>query len=154
MSANRDLAQRFLKRVWLEGESDAIYEMFTCNAVISGLEGVDHNGPEEFHAFHRMMSAQFSDIHHEVHQSVEEGDWVALFCTITAVYRATGAEVKTTCHMMMKFRGDKIAEAHNMVDLLALFECTGRLPPRSADICLAGGRLTLALDRNGTSKAV
>ncbi|TNF23065.1 MAG: hypothetical protein EP318_01615 [Rhodobacteraceae bacterium] len=142
-SAHLELAQDFLRRVWEEGDSAAIYEMFTGETSVHGLEEMHQVGPEAFHSFHRMMTAQFRDIRHEVLQALEQGAWVALLCDITAVYRETGTPVATRTQIMMRIQQGRIVEAHNQIDLIPIFEAIGRLPPRTVDLCLLGGRMEL-----------
>lgn len=142
-SARLDLAQDFLKRVWEDGDADAIYEMFTGDTSVHGLEEMQQVGPEEFHAFHRMMTAQFRDIRHHLVQALEQGDWVALLCDITAVYRETETPVSTRTQIMIRVHEGKIVEAHNQIDLIPIFESIGRLPPRTVDLCLLGGKMEL-----------
>lgn len=143
MSAHLELAQDFLKRVWEDGDAAAIYEMFTGATSVHGLEEVQQVGPEEFHAFHRMMTAQFRDIRHHVVQALEQGEWVALLCDITAVYRETETPVSTRTQIMIRVQDSKIVEAHNQIDLIPIFESIGRLPPRTVDLCLLGGKMEL-----------
>lgn len=141
MAQKRDIAQEFLDRVWRHEDVSAIYEMFSGAASIQGLEEVDQIGPDEFRAFHRMMTAQFSDIRHTILLAVEDGPWLAILCDITAVYRKDGTKVATRSQIMMRHEGDKIVEAHNQLSLIPIFEAIGRLPPRTLDLCLLGTKL-------------
>lgn len=141
MSAHLDLAKTFLDRVWTEGDAGAIYEYFTDAAQVRGLEEPEQVGPRDFHDFQRMMTAQFRDIQHTVHHSVEDGDWIALLCDVTAVYRETGTPVNSRFQMMIRIEEGRIAEAHHQVDLIPIFEAIGRLPPRTTDLCLLGATL-------------
>lgn len=143
MSANLDLARNFLKRVWEDEDSNAIYEVFTGATTVQGLEEVAQVGPEEFHAFQRMMTAQFSDIRHTILQTVEEGEWLSLLCDISAVYREGEMPVATRTQIMLRIVNGRIVEAHNQIDLVSIFESIGRLPPRTLDLCLVGAKLDL-----------
>ena len=76
----------------------------------------------------------------DIQQTVEEGEWVAIFATVGCVYRKTGNRCSTRLHAMARFREGKMVEGHNLLDTVDFFEQVGLLPHRTLDQLLLGQR--------------
>lgn len=136
-------AEFLIRRVWERADAGALSRMFTPDAVIDGLEEDGSMGPSEFGSFHRMVTRQFEQIRIGNVTGVEQGDWIALSFRFEATDTVTGRQVTSRAYLMARFREDRICEAMNFLDFLTLFEKSGRLPPRTRDMCLLGNEMRL-----------
>ncbi|MFD1508694.1 nuclear transport factor 2 family protein [Lacimonas salitolerans] len=135
-----------IRRVWERADAAALGQMFTSDAIIHGLEEVDMMGPAEFGAFHRMLTRQFETIRIGEVTGLEQGSLVALTFRVHAVDTVNGREVSSMAYLMARFRGDRVCEATNFLDFMTLFEQSGRLPPRTRDMCLLGNEMRLVTE--------
>lgn len=90
-----------------------------------------------------MVTRQFENIQIDEMLGLEQGDWIALVFRFRATDTVNGRNVSSRAHLMARFRGDRICEAMNFLDFLTLFEQSGRLPPRTRDMCLLGNVMRL-----------
>lgn len=132
--------ETWFRRVWSEADHGAVAELMAEPAAVHGLEDDELFGAAEFALFQRMIVSQFSDIRVTIRQSVEEGEWVAALLHIAAVHRGSKKAISGRAHIMCRFVDGKLAEGHNLVDLVSLFEQLGLLPERTIDQLLLGQR--------------
>lgn len=138
MSGLKTLLKDFLRRVWAENDTSAIFELMAKDALIDGMEESGHGGAADFAAFHRMIAAQFKDMSVILDLVVEDGDWIAATAMISGAYRANGAPLAVRTQMIVRFERGLIAEGRNIIDFLTMFEQVGLLPERTLDFCLVG----------------
>ncbi|MEL7465139.1 MAG: nuclear transport factor 2 family protein [Pseudomonadota bacterium] len=129
---------RWFQRVWAEQDVGAAEELAAPDATFRGLEETVLDGVAEFRLYHQMMLDQFDAFAIEVHRSVEEGEWVAIFATVSSTYRKTGERCSTRLHAMARFRDGLMVEGHNLIDTVDFFEQVGLLPHRTLDQLLLG----------------
>jgi len=143
MSSLTAFLDRFLTRVWVEGDARAIPEMMAPDAAIHGLEEMGQEGAREFLRFHTMICRQFDRISIDPLQGLEQGDWVSQVMQVSATELRSGKRISFVAHVTCEVRGGKVTKGYNTVDFLSLFEQLGRLPPRTLDHCLLERRLEL-----------
>lgn len=131
---------RWFQRIWAEQDIGALDELAAPDAVFRGLEETVLDGVEEFRLYHQMMLDQFDAFEIDIHRSVEEGEWVAIYATVSCVYRKTSKRCSTRLHAMARFRDGKMVEGHNLLDIVKFFEQVGLLPHRTLDQLLLGQR--------------
>lgn len=143
MSSLIPFLNRFLTRVWVEGDAGAIPEMMAPDAVIHGLEELGQDGAREFLRFHAMILRQFNQISVVPLQGLEQGNWVSQALKVSATEISSNRRVSFVAHVTCEVRDGKVTQGYNVVDFLGLFEQLGRLPPRTLDHCLLERRLEL-----------
>ncbi|SDN28022.1 SnoaL-like polyketide cyclase [Lutimaribacter pacificus] len=135
--------ETLVRGIWEHADDGAVRRMFTADAEIRGLEDMDLMGPDEFAAFHRMILRQFTDIRISDVTGIEQDDRVALTFRVEAMDALRHRPVAVSAYLMVRYRGDRICEGRNLLDLISLFEQAGRLPQRTRDMCLLGHELGL-----------
>ncbi len=128
MTAKIELCRRFFHKVWAEGDTRVIEEMMAKSAEIKTLGDRPRIGPEGFKAFHREFCGLVSDIEITIDQAVEQGDWLAVLCTMRARCRRSGKPVTFRGQSMIRFEGDQGVEAYDHWDFLGLFSQLGMAP--------------------------
>ena len=136
-SDNASLVRRWFQEVWNSGRAEAIDEMFAEEGVAHGLtdeSGAELRGPAHFRVFHRQFREAFPDIEVVVEDTVSEGDKVAARCSVRARHQgdtlgfaATNRPVEFDGITIVRIRDDKIVEAWNNFDFMAMFQQLGAL---------------------------
>jgi steroid delta-isomerase-like uncharacterized protein len=132
MSAeNKALVQRWFDKVWNEGRTDAIDEMFAAEGVAHGL-GQDLHGPVEFKVFHATFRGAFPDVRVHMDEMIAEGDSVAYRFTATGTHRggdlgfaATGRQVRFLGMGSVRIANGRIVEGWNVLDQLGMLTQLG-----------------------------
>jgi steroid delta-isomerase-like uncharacterized protein len=134
---NKALVRRWFEEVWNRGRAEAIDEMFAEDAVARGLadaSGQPLRGPEGFKPFFRQFRDAFPEIEVVVEDTVAEGDKVAARCSVRARHQgdtlgfaATNRPVEFDGITIVRIRDDKIVEAWNNFDFMAMFQQLGAL---------------------------
>lgn len=138
MKSKIQVAEEWFQRVWLEEDTDAIYEMFKQGSTAKGLGSHPCIGPDEFRHFHAAILKLIEKVDVISDHAIEQGDWLALLVTVTGVCRKTGRVVYMHGQMMLKIVGGQIVDAHNHLDFMSLFEQLGVLPKKTFEDCLSG----------------
>ncbi len=121
---HQSLTYRWMQEVWNEGSEDAIDQMLDENAVVHGIEGINEPGPKGFKSFHQNFKKQFPNIHVEVDDVFSEGGYETSRCTVDGT-TANGQKVHFTGMTCVKVENDKIVEAWNNFDFLAMHQQLG-----------------------------
>ncbi len=141
MSQHKKTIETWFQRVWAEEDKNAIHELFIPEGKAKGM-GADTFGPEEFSQFHTALLALLSDVKIEIDEWFENGDNIALRCTMTAKSRKTpetSIEMKGACFTKM---GDgHLIDAENFFDFMGLFEQLGLMPENSFGKALSGMKI-------------
>jgi steroid delta-isomerase-like uncharacterized protein len=128
--ANKQLARRWFEEVWNQRNESAIEAMLTPGCRAHGLGGSDAAliGPEGFKTFHRSFCQAFPDLRVTVHDTIAEGDRVAIRWTATMThlgdglgFPASGRKVSLEGSTIVNIRGGKMDEAWNHMDITGLF---------------------------------
>jgi len=79
-AANRETVQRWFEEVWNKQSEDAIDEMFAPGGKAYGFPEASSVliGPGKFKEIHRFFIGAFPDVHVTVHDTICEGDRVAV----------------------------------------------------------------------------
>lgn len=133
-----------IRCIWEDADSSIIEQKFAPDARLYGLEEDEIVGPKEFAAFHRMLILQFADIRLNIFKGVEQGEWGAFSFYISARDRESAGRVSSMGYLMARIVDGRVVEGMNFLDFLTIFEQSGRLPPRTRDMCMVGNRLLLA----------
>jgi steroid delta-isomerase-like uncharacterized protein len=91
MAENANLIRRWFEEVWNQGNEQTIDAMCAKDAIGYGQaqRGADIRGPEHFKQFWRGFRDAFSNIHVDIHETIEQDDRVAARWTLTMSH--TGA---------------------------------------------------------------
>lgn len=132
--------ERWMQRVWVEQDSDAITELMSEHASVQGLEETPFEGRDAFRQFHKLITSQLKDIEIEFVKTVEEGEWVSAVFRISASHVETGTRTQVYGHMMNHIVDGRIVSGYNLIDFVNHFEQLGVLPQRTLDLCWLGQR--------------
>jgi steroid delta-isomerase-like uncharacterized protein len=127
--ANKQLARRWFEEVWNQHKESAIDDLLTPDCRAHGLGGdAALIGPEGFKTFHRSFCGAFPDLHVTVHDTIAEGDRVAIRWTATMThlgdglgFPASGKKVSMDGSTIVAIKDGKIDEGWNHMDITGLF---------------------------------
>lgn len=139
-----ELLQNFYNDVWVKNDTDAVDKYISPNAHAGGIIPEMSFGPDEFRELVFAVRNLLGDIEVELPVVVENEGWAAAIITATAKRADNGAPVKLTAQTMARFEGDKMVEAYNQFDYVALFEQLGQFPEDTLPICMTGQKLDWA----------
>jgi predicted SnoaL-like aldol condensation-catalyzing enzyme len=91
-SRMKRLVRRWFQQVWNEGRIETVEELLAPDAVIHGLgeQGLAVPGPKAFLSFFATMRSAFPDVHVQVEQVVNEGEWFAARFSASMTYTGGG----------------------------------------------------------------
>lgn len=136
-----DIVKAWYDEVWVQGDPDAIGRYFSDAAQASGIiQGMDI-GITDFQELVAATRELIQDIEIDVPHVIEADDWAAAVLSMRARRSDTLAPVTVTGQVMARFQGDRMVEAHNQIDYVALFEQLDQFPANTLPLCLAGQRL-------------
>jgi steroid delta-isomerase-like uncharacterized protein len=124
--ANKQLMRRWFEEVWNEHKETAIADMMSPDWRGHGLSQGDSEliGPEGFKTFFRRFRGAFPDIHITVHDTIAEGDKVALRWTASMThlgdhlgFPASGRKANVAGSTIVMIRNGRIVEGWNHMDM-------------------------------------
>ena len=143
--ANKALARRVPNEVFNQGNTAAIDELFTATYLSHGRTAAeDTHGTDGFKQFVAGLRTAFPDFHQTVEDQIAEGDKVVTRLTMHGTQKGelkmgpgpaippTGKEFTTTGVVIDRIENGKIAETWANIDLLAVLQQLGLLPPPPA----------------------
>mgnify|MGYP000326955710 CR=1 FL=1 len=139
-----ELFERWCDEVWRKGNLDAIDEFLVPSTVTAGVVPHMQMGPKEFRELVTVVLHHVRDVEPVILHSVENGDWMAAMMRFDTSRADNGAPVEVPGQVFLRFEGDKMVEAYNLLDYLAFFEQLGLMPPDTLTICLTGHKLDWA----------
>jgi steroid delta-isomerase-like uncharacterized protein len=128
--ANKQLVHRWFEEVWNQRKDAAIETMMNPGCVIHGLGDGDAVliGPEGFRTFYHSFLGAFPDIHIHVHDTVAEGDKIAVRWTGTMTHKgdglgfpASGKRVSMDGTTIAIVKDGKLDAGWNHMDITGLF---------------------------------
>ena len=137
----RQILEEWYRRVWIEGDLDAIDEMFCPDTQASGLLPEMQMGPDEFRELVPMFLDMVEDVHVSLDKVMEDDDWAAALYSMQVTDSATGKPVVGSGQLFARFNGDKMVETYNSFDFMSFFEQIGLLPEQSLALCLTGQKI-------------
>jgi steroid delta-isomerase-like uncharacterized protein len=129
-----------IRRVWEEafnkGDLAIVNEIQAPNYVYRGPGGQELKGPEGFKQLVTMFHTAFPDLHATVDDMFAEGDKVAHRTTMRGTHNGdlmgiapTGKQVTVSATVISRFAGGKEVEAWSNIDMLAMMQQLGVVPP-------------------------
>lgn len=136
-----ELLDRWYKRVYIEGDLDAVEMLFTDSTRAEGLMDDLQVGPEDLKVFVAAMLELVEDQGYRIVHTIENGDWISALFDVRAVAVGTMKPVRLSGQIMVRFEGERIAEAYNNWDILGFFEQLGLLPEHSLELGMTGQKI-------------
>ena len=137
----RQILEEWYQRVWIEGDLDAIDEMFNPDTQAAGLLPEMQMGPDEFRELVPMFLNMVENPTVSLDKVMEDGDWAAALYSMHVTDAISGKPVIGSGQLFARFKGDKIAETYNSFDFMSFFEQVGLLPEQAMALCLTGHKL-------------
>jgi steroid delta-isomerase-like uncharacterized protein len=137
MAGNAPLIRRWFEEVWNQGREETIDRMCAKEAVGQGQaqHGVEIQGPEHFKQLWRTIRGAFSNIHIDIHDTIEQDDKVVARWTLTMIHTGTFVGVTATNKgiqvngiSIQRFVNGQIVTAWDNWDQLALMVQIGAVP--------------------------
>jgi len=138
---NLDILKDWYRRVWIEGDLQAIDDYFAPTTGAEGILADGQVGAEDFRALVPTLLALVRNLSIEVVRSVETGDWVWAQIAVRGVTAHGIDPIAATGQVAARFEGGRIVEAYNAFDFISFFEQAGLLPRDSFMLLLSGERL-------------
>lgn len=131
--ANKELARRFFREIWNEGQEEAIDRYIAENA--AGNDPDFGAGREAFRAQWQQWRAAFPDLHFRIDDLVAEGDKVVTRWTLTGTHTgafmgipATGRRISVVGRSLDRIENGMMAEGFDGWDALGLRRQLGAVP--------------------------
>jgi steroid delta-isomerase-like uncharacterized protein len=137
MAGNADLIRRWFDEVWNQGREATIDTMCAKDAVGygQGQHGADIHGSDHFKQFWRGLRDAFSNIHIEVHDTIEQDDKVVARWTMTITHTGdflgiapTQKRVSVKGISIQRYVNGQIAAGWDNWDQLGLLVQLGAVP--------------------------
>lgn len=141
MTAKLDILNDWFQTVWIEAELERVESFFLPRAQADGLIADGQVGPEEFRTLVPALRALVRDLSITIDRSHEDADWLWAQTRVQARSARDLSPVEASGQIMLRFEGDRIAEAYNSFDFLTFFASTGQLPADAFLLLLSGERL-------------
>ncbi len=138
MAENAVLIRRWFEEVWNQGREQTIDDL--CAKDATGFGQAEHGaqiyGSEHFKTFWRGFRAAFSDIHVEIHDTIEQADTAVARWTMTMKHTATFLGIPATAKSatvngisIQRYANGKIITGWDNWDQLGLLVQLGAVPP-------------------------
>lgn len=138
----RQFLEDWYRRVWMEGDLDAIDEFFAPRAGADGIMPDGQVGAEDFRALVPAMRDAVRNLVIEINRHKEIDDWIWAQFTARAIGAHDMREINAQGQVMVHIEDGKITEAYNVFDFLTLFSQSGQLPEDVFMLLLSGERLS------------
>ena len=136
IESNKAALRRLYEEAFNKGNLKVADELISANWVYHGTEAMEFKGPEGFKQFVTMYRIAFPDLSITVQDLIAEGDKVVTIGTFHGTFKGpmmgippTGKYASSTVMAVSRFENGKEAEVLEVVDMLALFQKLGILPP-------------------------
>lgn len=136
-----ELLRQWYQRVWIEGDPNAIDEMFTPDTHAAGVMSDFEVGPEDFKVLVPALMSKMRDTEVVFDKTVEHEDWLWTHVTIKAKGAETLQPFSFSGQVMCRVKDDKILEAYNHFDMISFFEGIGALPMHTVPLLFGGETL-------------
>ncbi len=137
MGGNAATARRLWEEIFTAMDLDAVEEVVSPDAVDHTARPGEPHGIEGVRNTMRFLDAAFSGQRFEVHQTIEEGDTVAIHFTHRGRHTGeimgigpTNREFAYQHIHILRFEGGKIVEHWGVHDHLGFIQQIGALPPK------------------------
>ncbi|MFA7483595.1 MAG: nuclear transport factor 2 family protein [Vulcanimicrobiota bacterium] len=150
LSQSVSLVHQWFRRVWEEGDLDAIEELMHPDNLSVGLVN-DPVGMESFKSVYTSFGKLVTDIAVKVEDAFEDGDRVAGRWLMSVTHRATGKRIHIPCALFARTKDGKFLECSNYFDYLDFFVQTGALPDDTLARCMDERRVGVYAGALGTA---
>jgi hypothetical protein len=141
---NLEILSEWYRRVWIEGDLDAIDDFFAPSTEVDGIMADGQVGAEDFRAFVPALREMVRDASFEIVRSIEADDWVWAQLSVRATTVHGTDPIAVTGQVAARLTGGHIVEAYNSFDFIPFFEQAGLLPQDAFLLLLTGERLAPA----------
>lgn len=141
MAEKIDILRDWFQTIWIRAELDRIESFFQPRAGAEGLLADGQVGPEDFRALVPALRSLVRGLTISIDRWHADADWLWAHTTVRAQSARDMRPVEAVGQMMMRFEGDRIAEAYNSFDFLTFFAGVGLLPDDAFLLLLGGERL-------------
>jgi hypothetical protein len=136
-----ELLERWYTRVYIDGDIDAVDDLFTETVQARGLLDDMQVGREDIHVFAMALVNLVDAPKLRLVKTVESGDWVAALIEAEGKRVRDGAPLRVMGQLMARFEGDRVSEAYNSFDFMALFQQLGLLPEDALVLGMTGQKI-------------
>ncbi|ARE39179.1 hypothetical protein RGUI_1038 [Rhodovulum sp. P5] len=133
--------EAWYRRVYIDGDMDAVGDLFTENMQEQGLMPGMQVNPAELQVFATALVHLVEDPSIRIVKAIESDDWLCALIETGGTRPDDGRPVRAMGQLMARFEGDRIAEAYNSFDFIHLFEQLGLLPEDSVAIGMSGQKI-------------
>jgi hypothetical protein len=138
MTDRIDILKDWFQTIWIEARLERIEDFFLPRAGADGLMADGQVGPEDFRVLVPALLALVREPAITIDRWHEDADWLWAHTTVHALSARDMKPVSAVGHVMLRFEGERIAEAYNAFDFLTFFTQVGLLP-QDAFLLLLGG---------------
>lgn len=139
---HRAFLETWFERVWHQEDLDAIHALMRPDATAHLIASAPRVGPDEFRGFAEALLALIGDVRVRIAHHIEDGDWSNVLLDVTAKSRRGGTPVAFSGQVLVRITDGRIAEGHNHLDYIALYEQLGLMPEGTLGRCLCGTALS------------
>ena len=136
-----ELLERWYTRVYIDGDIDAVDDLFTETVQARGLLDDMQVGREDIRVFAMALVNLVDAPNLRLVKIVESGDWVAALIEAEGKRLSDGAPVRVMGQLLARFEGDRVSEAYNSFDFMALFQQLGLLPEDALVLGMTGQKI-------------
>ena len=136
-----ELLERWYTRVYIDGDIDAVDDLFTETVQARGLLDDMQVGREDIRVFAMALVNLVDAPKLRLVKTVESGDWVAALIEAEGKRVRDGAPLRVMGQLMARFEGDRVSEAYNSFDFMALFQQLGLLPEDALVLGMTGQKI-------------
>jgi len=133
---NKAIIRRNWEEAFNKGNLAVADEIMVPNYIYHGPGGQELKGPEGFKQLITMFRTAFPDLRATVEDMFAEGDKVAHRVTLRGTQNGdlmgiapTGKQVTVSATVISRFAGGKEVEAWSNIDMLAMMQQLGVVPP-------------------------
>lgn len=139
-----EILEQWYEQVWVQGNLEAIDDYFVPETEAAGLIPGMRVGPDDFRHLVTAFRMHVGEIDLDIVNAVESHDWLAALLHVRTSRADNGKPIEVTGQVMVRFSGNRIVEAYNQFDFVALFEQLGQMPEDTLPICMTGHKLVWA----------
>ena len=134
--AATDLVREWFRRVWEEGDLNAIQQLMHPENLSLGLVS-DPVGLESFKAVYHAFARSLAKIEVVVEDTFEQADHIAGRWVLSGTHRGSGKRISMPGALFARVKDGMFLECSNYLDYLDLFVQTGALPSDTLQRCLS-----------------
>jgi hypothetical protein len=135
--ASETLLQEWYRRVWNEGDLDAIEELFAADGLAHGIDGPPLRGPAAFREFCVAFRASFAALSVRLVHEVTERGLTAAWTEFSVTPKGGKPPIRFAAAGFVRAEGRRIVEAWNCCDFLPLLQGLGQASPAALTSALA-----------------